>query len=240
MIVTQQSDQNTDSVDAITTDFIALIENQGIYAYYFKDQDVRVKHIYELKRLTEFVVGAPRSVDEHKNRWKRTWNRSELSMNNIIRKFGDTYLIEVQNFIGWCLYGRFTTDIIIDQSVKSLKARLKKLDPQIIDYPAMAMKVSKDQLAVEGETYSEEEAILSIRQQGYADRYLETNAARHNPPFIRRIFGQYDNLWVPGELAKVAGPYSRLEKANEAVDPCSRVRRGVRTSLDSRPTLKPH
>lgn len=216
MIVTQPS---TDSVDAITTEFIALIEKQGIYAYYFQDKDGQVKHIYELKRLTEFVVGPPTSSNDHKNKWHRTWNRSELTLNNLICKFGDTYLMEVQRFLIWCLHARFNHDIIVNQKVKSLKGRLDKLELQITDYPAMEMEVSNNKIAVEGETYSEEEAVLSIRRQGYADRYLEINAARHNPPFLRRIFGEHDNLWVPGELAKIAGPYKDIRDAVRAVEP---------------------
>lgn len=218
-LVTQQSDQSTDSVDAITTEFIALIEKQGICAYYLKDTDGYVQRIYELKRLTEFVVGPPSSAEDHKTKWRRSWNRSELSINNIIHKFGDTYFIEVQRFVVWCLHARFNYDTIVSEKAKNLKERLAKLNAQITEYPAVTMEVSNNQIAVEGETYSEEEAVLSIRQQGYADRFLEINSARHKPPFLRRIFGEHDNLWVPCELAKVAGPYSRLEDAQKAVAP---------------------
>ena len=47
---------------------------------------------------------------------------------------------------------------------------------------------------------------------------MEVRAAQHKPRFFRYIFGANDNLYIASELAKVAGPYTRLEKAVEAIE----------------------
>lgn len=213
----------TDSLQRIYDDFIAIVEQDGIVAYYFKDDQDKEYRIYDLHSLTELVVGKLNGTTDHRNKWTRKWNRSELKDKGIVRKIGDRWMIEANHFLLWCLDStRFNAELL--DFVKPIQTRLQTIQAQRSQFPPI--EISEERF-VQGSnsfminpfdgtcTYTEEEALGKVRQWDYGARFLEVRARQQG--YHRRVFGQRNNLYEARHLAKIAGPYMRMDNASAAI-----------------------
>lgn len=202
--------------NALLLNFIQLIEEQEIVAYYHRDKATFTIHrVYDLSQLSNAVL-------VERKRPEFEWKKSSLHKNSFIYKIKERWMIELQHFLIHCIANDFFLNEQFRDQFMPIVNQLQSPEWRSLQLPMLDPKSSRSITTMDDSDplkhfmFTEEEALGNIRRWDYASRYLEIKSAMSGYP--RRIFGQYHNLYEARHLARIAGPYTRLDSANHAVN----------------------
>ncbi len=201
---------NALSVDIIVKEFVSTIEkDHNIAGYYYKDPAGKEHTFYELFKLTTVVTGISNTFVS--NKWGTKWktSRDQLSEEGVLIKLKDTWFVEITHFIVKCIPVVAPTSVwnnmlVVDHS---------SYPPIIVD-TIHGILTARENKTKNG--YTMNEAVEKITSLAYLHQYFEYHMAKLG--YARRVYGDQNNLYEGKHIVHVAGPYSNLGKAVEAVE----------------------